>query len=48
MFEAIIQAAGNVVRCTFIPVVHAAPNEIESKQNDENFIDRLQMALVPG
>lgn len=47
MFETIVRSAGNIVRGTFIPVIHAASNELDSKQND-NFIDRLKMALVPG
>lgn len=47
MFETLVRSAGNIVRCTFIPVVYAAPSELDSKQN-ENFIDRLKMALVPG
>lgn len=48
MFETIVRTAGNIVRCTFIPVVRAAPNELDSTQNDENIIDRLKIALVPG
>lgn len=48
MFETVVRTAGNIVRCTFIPVVHAAPNEFDSKQDNEHFIDRLKMALVPG
>lgn len=48
MFETIVRSAGNIVRWTFIPVIHAAaPNELDSKQ-DENFLDRLKVALVPG
>lgn len=47
MFETIIRSAGNIVRYTFIPVVHAAPDELDSIKND-NFIDRLKMALIPG
>lgn len=38
MFEVIIQSAGNLIHCTFIPVVHAAQNE--SKTN-ENAWDRI-------
>lgn len=48
MFETIVRTAGNIVRCTFIPVIHAAPNELDSIQNDDTVIDRLKMALVPG
>lgn len=47
MFETILQGVGNVIRLTFIPVLHAAPNEMESRQN-ENVIERLKLALTPG
>lgn len=47
MFETIIKGVGNIIRFTFIPVVHAAPNEIESIRNEKIF-DRLKMALTPG
>lgn len=48
MFETILRSAGNIVRYTFIPVIYAAPNELDPTENDDNFLDRLKMALVPG
>lgn len=47
MFETIVRSVGNIVRCSFIPVLHAAPNESDSIPND-NVIDRLKIALVPA
>lgn len=47
MFETTIQCVGKIIRCTFIPVLYAAPKEVESIQNDK-LVDRLKVAVKPG